>query len=361
MLVVRPSGSRSWVLRTQARGRRYDLGLGSADDVTLAEAREEARSLRDQLRKGSVPATLKRAGRTDPADIKPTFAEAAKAVHAERAPGWKNPKHAAQWITSVKDVAFPRFGTMPVDAVTSAIILEALGPIWHTKPETARRVKQRIGVVLDWAHARGYRDELAPMRGVDAGLPKQKVRDRHHAAIPYADLPALWQRLCASGGTSALALRLAILTAARSGEVRLAKWDEVDLRERIWTIPANRMKADREHIVPLSDEAVQVLQAAVSLRGPHGLLFPNSRHRALSDVALAKALKTAGGGDFTVHGMRSTFRDWAAEQTDYAGDVVEAALAHTIANKVEAAYRRTNYLEKRRPLMQDWAMHVVGK
>lgn len=354
MLLVKPSGAASWVLRTMVRGKRYELGLGSRQDVTLAEARDLARDTRKKLRAGATPSLL----RAEANKLRGmTFADAARRVHEERLSGWKNEKHAAQWISTLETYTFPRLGELPVAEIGSSHILDVIQPLWLDKPETARRTKQRIGSVLDWAHAKEERAEPAPMRAVDAALKKQKRSPKHFAAMPYENMPVLMHKLSKSKGVGALALRFTILTAARSGEVRGATWGEVDLDARTWTVPAGRMKVGQEHIVPLADAAIAILNAARLLTdgGPETIVFPGMRGRPLSDMTLSKALQTAGGSAYTVHGTaRSGFRDWAAEKTDFAGDIVEAALAHTIKNKVEAAYRRTNYLEKRRELMAEW-------
>jgi integrase len=277
-------------------------------------------------------------------------------VHAEHKPGWRNAKHAAQWLSTLEEYAFPYIGQKPVGEIDGPEIRDLLAEIWLSKPETARRVRQRIGTVLDWAHAKGYRSAEAPMRSVSRGLPRQPKRDKHFAALPYEKLPAIMAELEATISIGRLALRFAILTACRSGEVRGATWAEIDFTRRIWTIPAGRMKAGKEHVVPLSDAAVEILRAAEPFRGRNkdAFIFPGKPGKPLSDMTLTKVLRDMGHTEITVHGFRSTFRDWAAEQTATPGDVVEAALAHTIRNKVEAAYRRTNYLEKRRGLMNEW-------
>ena len=360
MLVVKPSGAGSWVLRAMVGGKRYEVGLGSREDVSLAEARERANETRKKLRAGATPASLRAEAKRAQGM---TFAEAARRVHAERAGGWKNKKHAAQWIATLEAYAFPAFGNVIVADIGSAHILEAIQPLWLAKPETARRTKQRIGTVLDWAHAREHRTEAAPMRAVNAALKKQKTgTKRHFPSMPYRDVPGLMRKLEASRGTGALALRFAILTAARSGEVRGATWAEIDEDARTWTIPAGRMKAGQEHTAPLSEAAMALLAEAKALTGgaPDALLFPGQRGRPLSDATLAKAMTTAGAGEYTVHGMRSTFRDWAAEQTDYPHEVAEAALAHTVRDAVVRAYRRTDFFEKRRGLMAEWGRHCEG-
>lgn len=360
MLVVRPSGAQSWQLRIQVSGKRRDFGLGSASDVSLADARQKAEELRRQYRSGLDPVAIKRAAKAEAEGI-PTFEVAARQVHAEHKAGWRNAKHAAQWLSTLEEYAFPFIGQKPVNEIDGPKIRDLLAEIWLSKPETARRVRQRIGTVLDWAHAKGYRAAEAPMRSVSRGLPRQPKRDNHFAALPYEELPALMAELEATVSLGRLALRFAILTACRSGEVRGAIWAEMDLTQRTWTIPAVRMKAGKEHIVPLSEAAVQVLEAAAPFRGrtKDSYVFPGKPRKPLSDMTLTKVLRDMGRAEITVHGFRSSFRDWAAEQTATPGDVVEAALAHTIRNKVEAAYRRTNYLEKRKELMNSWSIFLM--
>lgn len=360
MLVVRPSGAQSWQLRIQVNGKRRDFGLGSASDVSLAGARQKAEELRRQYRAGLDPVAIKRAAKTEAEGI-PTFEVAARQVHGEHKAGWRNAKHAAQWLSTLEEYAFPYIGQKPVSEIDGPEIRDLLAEIWLSKPETARRVRQRIGTVLDWAHAKGYRASEAPMRSVSRGLPRQPKRDNHFAALPYEHLPALMVELEATVSLGRLALRFAILTACRSGEVRGATWAEIDLKQQTWTIPAERMKAGKEHVVPLSAAALEILQAAEPFRGrsKDAFTFPGKPGKPLSDMTLTKVLRDMGHAEITVHGFRSSFRDWAAEQTSTPGDVVEAALAHTIRNKVEAAYRRTNYLEKRRVLMEAWGAFAI--
>ncbi|WP_294212388.1 integrase arm-type DNA-binding domain-containing protein [uncultured Sphingomonas sp.] len=360
-LLVKASGARSWMLRAQVDGKRRDFGLGSEKDVTLAEARDRAADLRKQYRSGVDPVEAKREAKGSKRVV-PTFAEAAKLAHAEFKGGWKNDKHGDQWIATLTTHAFPKLGPLRVDKVDAGAIISALQPIWLKTPETARRVKQRIGTVLDWAYSQGFRQAEAPMRAIAKGLKQQPKKDGHFAALPFTDAPALMSKLSSSDTTGRLALRFTILTAARSGETRGAVWGEIDLDEALWTIPAQRMKASRVHVVPLSAAAVAVLKIAKGERevAATELVFPGNRQAKLSDMTLSKALKAATTTPATVHGFRSSFRDWAAETQPGVSDaVVEAALAHTNPNKVEAAYRRTNYLEQRRKLMQEWADHLL--
>lgn len=361
MLLVKQSGARSWLLRIQVNGKRRDFGLGSASDVSLAEARERAIETRKLVRAGIDPVASKRASRAATAAI-PTFREAAIAAHADHKGGWRNEKHRAQWLSTLQTHAFPTLGDARVDQVDAGMIANALRPIWLAIPETARRVRQRIAAVLDWAHGKGFRSAEAPTRSIGKLLARQPKKDGHFAAMDYANLPAFVTRLEEGSSVGRLALRFLILTAGRSGEVRGTMWSEIDLERGLWTVPATRMKGGKSHVVPLSPSALVVLEAAKEGRTDRTdqLVFPGLHGKQLSDMTLTKALRTAGATNATVHGFRSSFRDWAAERTLFEGAVVEAALAHTNANRVEAAYRRTNYLEKRRSLMDEWAGFLAG-
>jgi integrase len=360
MLLVSKTGSKSWVVRVQVDGKRRDFGLGSADLVSLADARSKAQETRRLCLEGRDPLEEKKAAQLARRG-KPTFGEAAHEAHREQVASWKNAKHRAQWINTLETYAFPFIGEHKVDKITGPMVRELLLPIWLEKPETARRVRQRVAAVLDWAHANGFRDTEAPVRSISKGLPKQPKRDRHFAAMPYESLPAFMASLKRVDSVGRLALRFVILTAARSGEVRGAVWEEMDLQAQVWRVPAERMKMGREHIVPLVPEALNILQTCEAFQtGRAGApVFPGIGGRPLSDGTLTKILRDAGIENATVHGFRSGFRDWAAEQTNTPGEVVEAALAHTVANRVEAAYRRTNYLEKRRGLMLAWASFLT--
>ncbi len=357
ILKLAGKGKGSWIVRIQANGKRRDIGLGPLSELPLADAREAARALRKEVKAGvDVLAERKKE-----ALVIPTFSDAAKLVHDEHKAAWKNGKHQAQWIKTLETYAFPSLGEKLVSEIEGPAIRDALSPIWLTKPETARRVRQRIGSVLDWACAKGFRETEAPMRSVLRGLPRQPKKQSHLAAMPYADLPAFITLLRRRSSVGRLALEFVILNASRSGEVRGACWNEIDLNKKLWTIPAERMKAGTIHVVPLSEAALNVLRRAKAFRSPvSNLVFPGQNpRRQLSDMTLLKILRDKGD-DYTVHGFRSSFRDWVAEKTNYPGEVAEAALAHTVANKVEAAYRRTDYLEKRTPLMADWAVFCLG-
>ena len=374
--------SRAWVLRlavgtrTDAKGKavvhRRDIGLGSYPEVSLSEAREKARELRKQVRDGIDPieernATKLRA-KLEAAKTK-TFEECANAyIEANRA-GWKNEKHVQQWQNTLATYAFPKIGQLPVAAIDTVLILNVLqqetgedkAQLWHAKTETASRLRGRLESILDWAAFRGYREGENPARWkghLEHELPaRSKVQKvEHHAALPYAELGAFMVELRKREGLSARALEFAILTAARSGEVRGATWAEIDLPGRIWTVPAERMKAGKEHRVPLSDEVVKLLEALPRIVG-NDYVFPAPRGGQLSDMALTAVLRRMEHGGLTQHGFRSTFRDWAGETTAYPREVCEHALAHKLADGVEAAYQRGDLLAKRARLMADWARY----
>jgi integrase len=344
----------------QANGKRRDFGLGSAADLGLAGAREAAGAIRKMVRDGRDPVTEKRKAKEAAATI-PTFKEAAERVHAEHKPSWKNAKHGAQWLATLEQHVFPTFGDARVDHVTGPMVRDVLAEIWLSIPETARRVRQRIGAVLDWAHAKGYRTTETPMRTISRGLPKQPKKDNHFAAMEWEKLPAFLADLRETkhvGDTVRLAFEFLILTAARSGEVRGARWSEIDRDAKEWRIPADRMKAGKAHAVPLSKPALAVLDRMAELGTPdkpETLIFAGAKAgRPISDMTLTMALRRMKL-PVTAHGMRSAFRDWAAEATSFPREVAEAALAHGIESKVEAAYRRSDLLEKRRKLMDAWA------
>lgn len=356
-LVVKPAGGRNWVLRAKCGGKRRDIGLGPLKSVDLADAREAAYQIRRQIAQGLDPVMERHRER----QIIPTFRDAAKIVHAEHKAGWKNGKHGAQWLSTLETYAFPRLGDRLVSDIGAPEIRDVLAPIWLSKPETARRVRQRIGTVLDWACVKGFRTTEAPLRALSKGLPRQPKKDAHFAAMGYADVPNFLARLRERESIGRLALEAVILTASRSGEIRFARWPEIDMDAALWSIPAERMKMRRAHVVPLSQEAIQVFQRAEKFRAVDtDIIFPGQKlKKPISDMTLLKILRDMNTG-VTVHGFRSAFRDWVADQTNYPGEVAEAALAHAIPNKVEAAYRRTDFLEKRRELMRDWGRYCSG-
>jgi integrase len=356
ILAVGARGNGSWMVRVQKDGKRRDIGLGAASKVTLSEARARAAATRAQVEAGLDPVAQRRKA----AGI-PTFREAAAQVHAEHKKGWKNGKHQSQWLRTLEVYAFPTLGDCLVSSIEGPAVREVLAEIWTDKPETARRVRQRIGAVLDWAYSKGHRESEAPMRSLSKGLPRQPKKDGHHAAMPFADVPTFLARLRDKETWGRLALEAAILTAARSGEIRGATWSEVDLEKALWAVPADRMKAGKEHVVPLSPAALRVFSRASELRTEGcKFVFHGAKHdKPMSDMTLIKVLRDMGES-VTAHGFRSSFRDWVSEETKFSGDLAEAALAHAIPNKVEAAYRRGNLLEKRRGLMTAWGAFCVG-
>lgn len=359
-LKVSDGGARNWILRVMVGGRRRDMGLGGWPSTTLAQARDQAREARRCIASGTDPIEERRKKKRLLIS-KPTFADCARRTIEAKRHGWKNEKHAAQWTTTLEAYAFPLIGRIPVDEVELRHVIEILTPLWSEKTETATRVRSRIEAVLGWATASGYRqgDNPARWRGnLDALLAKpSKVKKvNHHRAIPVADAPGFIARLRRQAGVASLALEFLILTAARSGEVRGAIWDEFDLENRVWTIPASRMKTAKQHRVPLSPAAIRILSALPRTAGvPH--VFHGPRSRPLSDMSLSAVMRRMGA-DGVPHGLRSTFRDWAAEKTSYSSEVIEMALAHAIPNRVEAAYRRGDLFTKRLSLMADWADYL---
>lgn len=355
-LNVTPTGARSWICRVQKNGRRRDIGLGSAKKVSLAQARQRSAEVRAQVEAGIDPVLQRKK-----AEGIPTFREAAAKVFNENNKSWKNKKHRSQWLTSLQTYAFPKIGDISVSDIESSHVRDVLIAIWLEKNETARRVRQRIGMVIDWAIAKNYRAHPLPMNAINKSLPKVRNRQNHLAALHYSKVAAFVGKLRERESIGRLAFEFLILTAARSGEVRGALWSEIDLTERTWTIPAERMKADVEHIVPLSDAALDVLKRArVHKEDGNDLVFPGTRHgKPMSDMTLTKICRDAEI-DAVPHGFRSSFRDWVSEETDFDRDVAEMALAHTIANPVEAAYRRGKLLQKRRKLMNLWADYCAA-
>lgn len=353
-LFVEPSGAKRWILRTVVAGKRRDIGLGSTQLVPLADARAEAARLRRMARSGGDPLAERRRERRPML----TFKEAATKVHEAHAPTFKNLKHRAQWLASLEADVFPVFGERPVDTIESADVLKALVPIWSAKRETASRLKQRIKVVLDWAKASGYRTGDNPVDGVTTVLPKTRPAATHHAALPFAQVPAFLQTLRAAeaGDSVKLAFEFLILTAARTGDVLGARWDEIDRGAKTWVIPAERMKAKQEHRVPLSPQCLELLERAQAIADGGPFVFPGrSQNAPLSNMVFLMVLRRLKAGDVTAHGFRSAFRDWAAERTNVPRAVCEAALAHVVKDKTEAAYFRSDLFDRRRKLMDTWA------
>ncbi|MCG7867592.1 MAG: integrase arm-type DNA-binding domain-containing protein [Candidatus Thiodiazotropha taylori] len=365
-LVVSRSGAKKWVLRLTINGKRREMGLGSYPDVGLGEVREDARKYRKQAKEGIDPIEerrIKKAGT-------PTFTTcAARYIQAHRR-GWKNSKHARQWVSTLKTYARPEIGLKKVDTITTEDILTILQPIWTPKTETAKRLQGRMENILDYAAAHKYRDHLNPARWrghLDKLLanPSRVKKVSHHPAMPFSDVPAFMKELSKNRSTSSLALQFLILTATRTSEVLQAKWDEVDLDKGVWTIPAERMKARCEHRVPLSGAALNILAAIPRLEG-NPYLFPGSRYgRHLSNMALLQLMRSMDygvngyRGNYVPHGFRSSFRDWSGEVSSFPHDVAEMALAHTIRNKVEAAYRRGDLFNKRRSMMNEWSVFIT--
>ena len=350
----RKSISKHWIWRGTVNGTRRDAGLGSFPYVTLAEARQAAFKYRKIARAGGDPLALKRHK-----DV-PTFAEAVETVIAIHREGWKNAgKSEKQWRASLRDYAMKRLGRKRVDQITTADVMAVLIPHWHTKNETMRRVRQRIGAVMKWAVAQGFRGDNPAGDAISAALPKTGTMRQHQRALPFAEVGAALDKVKASRAYrgTVLALEFLVLTACRSGEVRLATWDEVDLEAETWTVSASRMKAKRDHRVPLSRRALEILHEARGLSNGAGLVFPSAHGRAIGDNTVSKLLRELGI-EAVPHGFRSSFRDWAAECSDAPREVCELALAHVNSDRVVAAYRRTDLFERRRVLTEDWSRFV---
>jgi integrase len=353
-LSISPNGGRRWVFLYRWHGKPTEIGFGAARDVSLARARELAGHARAKLAEDTNPKEVRRSS----ADA--SFGECADRVIEAMRPSWRNAKHAAQWEMTLRDYAAP-LRRLPADKVTTDDVLSVLKPLWNAKPETASRLRGRIERVLDAAKAQGLRSGENPARWrghLDQLLPKrQKLTRGHHAAMDYADLPAFVENLKSREGSAARALEFAILTAARSGEVLGARWAELDLHRGVWTVPAMRMKAGREHRVPLSRHALNLVQAMQVNRNGDFIFAGQKPASPLSVMALEMVLRRMKIENATVHGFRSAFRDWAAECTNFPNEVCEAALAHVIENKAEAAYRRGDLFEKRRKLMDAWGSY----
>lgn len=362
-LVVDDSGARRWALRTVVRGKRCEIGLGRARPNNLAEARLKAQQMRDVARAGGDPVAERAAKKAAERAISVTFEEYATDYIAAHRPEWKNAKHAAQWTSSLVEHAYPKIGPVAIGRVDRPMILSILRPIWTTTPETASRLRGRLQTILDAAKADELRMGDNPAKWIgslETALPRHRRKERivHHAALPYNAVAAFLVDLKAQPGTAARALEFAILTAARTGETIGAKWDEIDFDGRVWNVPAERMKAGKPHRVPLSERVVELLE---KLPRNGDVIFANKRGendpKPLSDMAMLAVLKRMGRTDITVHGFRSTFRDWAGETTAYPREVIEHALAHQLADAAEAAYQRGDLLRKRRALMDDWSTY----
>ena len=354
-LDVRPTGSRGWIQRLTIRGRRTELGLGGYPLVSLKEAREKAFANRKLARDGGDPLSEKRRAKS-----MPTFAQAARKLRDQLSPGWRSPYHAQLWLKSMERHVFPRIGEMPVSEVTSADVIGVLTPIWHEKATTARKLRQRIRAVMQWAVAMELRPDN-PCDRIGPALGPQNYTVRRMKALPHREVASAIGKVWASGSKPVvkLAFELLVLTATRSGEVRGAAWTEIDLNDGVWTIPAGRSKTNREHRIPLSRRALEILEEARALGRGSPLVFPSLRGKPLDGTAFTRMLKRLGI-NAVPHGFRSSFRDWAAEETDHPREVAEAALAHVVRNQVEAAYRRTDLFDRRRRLMADWADYLTA-
>jgi len=358
-LWVRESGSKNWVLRITVRSKRKDIGLGGYPAVGLADAVRLARAMRMDATEGGDPLAERRASKKTAM----TFRQAADEYIKLHRPSWKNAKHAQQWVNTLETYVHTTLGNVPVEAIDTEHVLEILTPFWTTKNETMVRVRNRIELVLSWAMATGHRERglnPAAWRGhLDHALPRpSRVNGRkHHAAMPWTELPEFMNKLKLVEGSSARCLEFTILTASRSGEARGATWDEFDLDRSVWNIPAERMKAGRPHRVPLAEDVVELLKSLPRVEGEALVFWSKKRDTPLSDMSLTMLLRRHAPG-FTAHGFRSTFRDWAAESTTYPNEVCEMALAHAVGDAVESAYRRGDLFNKRVALMQDWAYFV---
>lgn len=360
-LQISPTGARSWILRVKVGGKRRDMGLGAYPAVTLAQAREKARHARELIEQGQDPILERERKqsklRAEQASVI-TFEAAARAFMDAKSAEWSNPRHAAQWSATLTTYVFPIIGKMHVADVHQPHILQILQPIWATKTETASRLRGRIENVLDWAKARGYRKDENPARWrghLDKLLsaPEKTTKTVHHPAVPINEAPAFYEALQQRAGMAARALELVLLTATRSGEVRGATWAEFDLDAGLWTVPAERMKHRKEHRVPLSESAIGILRTLPHVDGSE-FVFSAPQGGKLSDMSLTAVMRRMEL-KYVPHGLRSTFRDWVAERTNYPRDMAEMALAHTLTDAVEAAYRRGDMLEKRRSMMTAWA------
>lgn len=362
-LVVDPSGARRWILRVVVKGQRNhegkplrtDFGLGGAEVVTLYRARERALEYRRMAKQGLNP-------RYNVPQSIPTFQELAQQVHLERLPTWKNAKHAQQWINTLRDYAFPKIGRMPVSHIGQPEVLVCLSPIWTSKHETAKRLAQRIKAVLDVAKSMGLREGENPITAIkDARvLPNVSARPKHHAAMPWNEIPAFFSELEQNTSVASKALQFCILSACRTSEVLGARWEEFDFEQELWTIPPERMKTGQTHRVPLTPEMVKIVESLKPLQSKY-VFEGQKRHHPLSNMALLMLLRRLGCTGVTVHGFRSAFRDWAAEATNTTREVAERCLAHKLGSDVEQAYARSDLLEKRRILMKKWTdfMEVI--
>jgi integrase len=361
-LVVKPSGTRSWIVRVVVQGQRNnkgaplrtDFGLGGADIITLNQARIRALEYRRMAKQGLNP-------RFNAQQEIPNFEEIAQQVHIERMPTWKNAKHGQQWINTLRDYAFPKIGRMPIDSIGQPEVLMCLSPIWTEKHETAKRLAQRIKIVLDVAKSKGFREGENPVTSIkDAQvLPKVKAKAKHHAAMKWQDVPSFFNDLRNREAMAAKALMFTCLTGSRTGEVLGMRWDEIDIEARLWTCPAERMKTANEHRVPLTDDMLAIIEPLKAMASKY-VFEGQKRHAPLSNMAMLMLLRRMKVEGVTVHGFRSTFRDWASEVANAPREVAEMSLAHKVGSDVERAYARSDLLERRRVLMERWSGFVAG-
>jgi integrase len=360
-LVVDPSGARRWIVRVTVKGQknrkgaplRTDFGLGGADIITLNQARERALEYRRMAKTGLNP-------RFNATRKIPTFEEISRQVHIDRMPTWKNAKHGQQWLNTLRDYAFPKIGRMPIDSIDQPEVLMCLSPIWTEKHETAKRLSQRIKTVLDVAKSKGFRSGENPVTAIkDARvLPTVKAKPQHHDAMPWRDVPAFYTELNGRSAIAAKALQFTILTASRTTEVLDMTWPELDFDTQLWTVPAVRMKGGKEHCVPLTDEMLAILEPLKAMASDY-VFEGQKRHRPLSNMSMLMLLRRMGRDAFTVHGFRSSFRDWASEAANAPRELAEAALAHQVGSDVERAYARSDLLERRQGIANLWSSHVT--
>ena len=358
-LYISKAGSKSWVQRITIDGRRRDIGLGGFPSVSLALAREKAAENRAAIAEGRDPL----ADKHSPA--MPTFREAAIAAHEANRPRWRNAKYISNWIQTLERHAMPTLGNTPLERIGRGDVLRVLTPIWTSRPETARRVRQRMRTIFRWGMAHGLMETNPAGEAIDGALPPMPKVKAHFRALPYQEVGATLETIEGSQTSvpAKLCFRFLVLTAARSGEARGARWDEIEMQEQVWRIPSERMKAGKEHRVPLSGHALKLLGEASELCDESGLVFPSPLKPGLpmSDMTLTKVLRTTGLAErATVHGFRSSFKNWTLEQTDTPWAVSEAALAHILGNSTEQAYARSDLFERRRTLMQQWADYLTG-
>lgn len=360
-LVVDPSGARRWIVRVVVKGQknkkgaplRTDFGLGGADIVSLNQARERALEYRRMAKQGLNP-------RFSARQEVPTFEEVAQQVHIDRMPTWKNAKHGQQWINTLRDYAFPKIGRMPIDSVGQPEVMMCLAPIWTEKHETARRLAQRIKIVLDVARSKGFRTGENPVTAIKDGgvLPKVKAKVKHHKAMDWKDVPAFFADLKTRNAMSAKALMFTCLTGSRTGEVLGIRWEEIDFEARLWSCPEERMKTGELHRVPLTDEMLAIIEPLKAMASEY-VFEGQKRHKPLSNMSMLMLLRRMGVEGVTVHGFRSTFRDWASEVANAPREVAEMSLSHRMGSDVERAYARSDLLEKRRVLMEQWSEFVA--